>query len=151
MSGLKIALASDHRGFEAKSKAAEFLKSKNYQVVDCGACSAESSDYPDFMFPAAEKVAKGECKFAIGICYTGIGSAIAANKVKGVRAALVHNVTEAELSRAHNDANMLILGAGFLDSNLILSIIDKWINTPFEGGRHEQRVNKIKSYEQKHA
>lgn len=150
MSGLKIALAADHRGFEAKAKAAEFLKSKNFQVVDCGTCSSESSDYPDFMFPAAEKVAKGECRFAIGICYTGIGSAIAANKVKGIRAALVHNVTEAELSRAHNDANMLILGAGFLDTNSILSIIDKWINTPFEGGRHEQRVNKIKSYEQKH-
>lgn len=150
MSEIKVALACDHRGFEAKSKVADFLKQKGYQVSDCGAYNGESSDYPDFMFPAAEKVAKGECRFAIGICYTGIGSAIAANKVKGVRAALVHNVKEAELSRAHNDANMLILGSGFLDSSLVLSIIDKWLNTPFEGGRHEQRVSKIKSYEQKH-
>ncbi len=149
MSGIKIALACDHRGFEAKSNAAEFLKQKNYEVVDCGAFNVSSSDYPDFMFSAAEKVSQGECRFAVGICYTGIGSAIAANKVKGVRAALVHSVEEAQLSRAHNDANMLILGAGFLDSNSLLLIIDKWLNTPFEGGRHEQRVNKIKSYEQK--
>ena len=149
MSGLKIALACDHRGFELKSKVAEFLKQKDYQVVDCGSYNNNSSDYPDFMFPAAEKVAKGECRFAIGVCYTGIGSAIAANKVQGVRAALVHNMKEAELSRAHNDANMLILGSGFLDSNLMIPIIDKWLNTPFEGGRHEHRVNKIKFYEQK--
>lgn len=146
---VKVALACDHRGFEAKNKVAEFLKQKGYEVTDCGAFSGDSSDYPDFMFPAAEKVASGEAQFAIGICYTGIGSAIAANKVKGVRAALVHSVEEAGLSRAHNDANMLILGSGFLDANLVIPIIDKWLNTPFEGGRHEQRVNKIRTYEQK--
>ncbi len=87
---------------------------------------------------------------AIGICYTGIGSAIAANKVKGVRAALVHNIKEAELSRAHNDSNMLILGSGFMDHKELIPVIEKWLNTPFEGGRHEQRVNKIRQYEQKH-
>ena len=102
------------------------------------------------MFKAAEKVTSGKCDAAVGICYTGIGSAIAANKVKGVRAALVHSVKEAELSRAHNNSNMLILGSGFLDSKLIEPIIKTWLTTSFEGGRHERRVEKIKQYEEKH-
>ena len=146
----KIAFACDHRGFEIKAGILDYLEKKKYQVLDCGTDSPDSSDYPDFIFPAAEKVAKGECSAAIGVCYTGIGSAIAANKVKGVRAALVHTLKEAELCRAHNDANMLILGAGFMDHSAIIPVIEKWLNTPFEGGRHEQRVSKIKQYEQKH-
>lgn len=145
----RIAFACDHRGFEVKEKIIKLLKSRGYEVIDCGTNSTESVDYPDFIFKAAERVGKGSCERAIGVCYTGIGSAIAANKVKGVRAALVKSLKEAELTRAHNDSNMLVLGAGFLRKSAILSIIKKWLETPFEGGRHESRVNKIKAYEEK--
>lgn len=145
----KVALAADHRGFELKEKIAQFLKSKGYQIEDCGTYSTESTDYPSYMLKAAEMVKKGDCAKAIGICYTGIGSAIAANKVKGVRAALVKSIEEARLSRAHNDSNMLILGAGFLDPALPIPLVETWMNTAFEGGRHEQRVKQIKDYEQK--
>ena len=146
----KIAFACDHRGFPIKGKVIDFLTSKKYEVIDCGTNSEQPADYPDFIFAAAEKVEKGVCGRAIGACYTGIGSAIAANKVFGVRAALVNGVKEAELSRAHNDANMLILGAGFLNPEDLLKIIETWLTTPFEGGRHARRLNKIKDYEQKH-
>ena len=146
----KIAFACDHRGFETREKIFAFLNEKGYEVVDFGTDSSQSVDYPDFILKAAESVAKGTCEKAIGVCYTGIGSSIAANKVKGVRAALVHSVKEAELTRAHNDSNMLILGAGFLPEELLLPIIETWLVTPFEGGRHAERVNKIRHYEQKH-
>ncbi|MFA6601038.1 MAG: RpiB/LacA/LacB family sugar-phosphate isomerase [Candidatus Omnitrophota bacterium] len=147
---LKIAYACDHRGLGVKKQIIDILKSKGYDVCDCGTDSEASCDYADFMLKAAELVGRGECFRAVGVCYTGIGSAIAANKVRGVRAALVHCVEEARLSRAHNDSNMLILGAGFLDLKLIPEILDVWLQTAFEGGRHEQRVNKIKAYEQSH-
>ncbi len=147
---LKIALAGDHRGVEMKSRLIRFLEAKGYETVDCGPNSPESCDYPDYMFPAAEKVAQGDCFRAIGICHSGIGSSIAANKVKGVRAALCKSLEEAKLSRAHNDANMLILGAGFLDEKILETLVETWLNTPFEGGRHENRVNKIKAYEGSH-
>lgn len=146
----KIAIASDHRGVKMKQALTDYLKSKNFDVIDCGAFSEESCDYPDFIFEAAEKVAKKECHRAIGICYTGIGSAIAANKVCGVRAALCQNIEQARLSRGHNDSNMLILGAGFLPQDMLYPLVDTWLNTPFERGRHEVRVNKIRAYEQKH-
>ena len=110
----KIALACDHRGLELKNKIADLLKKKNFEIIDCGTCTDASCDYTDFIFPAAEKIASGECHRAIGICYTGIGSSIAANKVCGVRASLCHSVEEAKLTRAHNDSNMLILGAWFI-------------------------------------
>ncbi len=147
---LKVALAGDHRGVEMKSRLIRFLEAKGYETVDCGPNSLESCDYPDYMFPAAEKVAQGDCFRAIGICHSGIGSSIAANKVKGVRAALCKSIEEAKLSRAHNDANMLILGAGFLDEKILETLVETWLNTPFEGGRHENRVNKIKAYEGSH-
>jgi ribose 5-phosphate isomerase B len=147
----KIALACDHRGYDAKEKIAAFLKAKGYQVEDCGCYSTASADYPDFILKAADLVGQGKCAGAVGVCYTGIGSSIAANKVKGVRASLVKSTEEAKLTRAHNDSNMLILGSGFLDENLVLPIVETWLNTPFEGGRHADRVNKIKSYEQKHS
>ncbi|HOW59746.1 MAG TPA: ribose 5-phosphate isomerase B [Candidatus Omnitrophota bacterium] len=146
----KIAIASDHRGVKMKQALTDYLKSKNFDVIDCGAFSEESCDYPDFIFEAAEKVAKKECHRAIGICYTGIGSAIAANKVCGVRAALCQNIEQARLSRGHNDSNMLILGAGFLPQDMLYPLVDTWLNTPFERGRHEIRVNKIGNYEKKH-
>lgn len=126
------------------------LKQLDCHVIDCGTNSEESCDYPDFILAAAEMLAQRDCERAVGVCYTGIGSAIAANKVKGVRAALVHNVKEAELSRLHNDANMLILGSGFTEPALLADLLRIWLTTPFEGGRHERRVNKITTYEEKH-
>ena len=146
----KIAFACDHRGFILKEKILNHLKGRDFQVIDCGTDSDKSSDYPDFILAAAEKVGTGVCDRAVGVCYTGIGSAIAANKVPGVRAALVQSIKEAELSRAHNDSNMLILGAGFVNPEILLKILETWLATPFEGGRHARRVNKIKDYEQKH-
>ncbi len=146
----KIALACDHKGYPLKDSILHFLESQKYEVVDCGTHSEESTDYPDYVLKAAENVAQGVCAKAVGVCYTGIGSAIAANKVRGVRAALVHSVKEAELSRSHNDSNMLILGAGFLEISLLIPILQTWLSTPFDGGRHEKRVNKIKDYEQRH-
>ena len=146
----KIAIACDHRGVQMKNALIQYLKKKNFDVMDCGTYSEDSCDYPDFIIEAAEKVSKKECHRAIGICYTGIGSAIVANKVRGIRAALCYNIEQARLSRGHNDSNMLILGAGFLPQDVLFPLVDTWLNTPFERGRHEVRVNKIKSYEQKH-
>ncbi len=146
-----IALACDHRGFEMKEQIAVYLKKNGYNVEDCGCYSTAQADYPDHMLQAAELVKNGKCGKAIGICYTGIGSSIAANKVSGVRASLVKSTEEAKLTRAHNDSNMLILGSGFLDASLTIPIVETWLTTPFEGGRHAERVNKIKNYEQKHS
>lgn len=146
---LKVALASDHRGFEMKEKVIRFLKARHFRVLDCGTDSSESCDYPDYILKAAEAVHKRKVDRAIGICHSGIGSSIAANKVKGVRAALVQNVKQAALSRAHNDSNMLILGAGFVKPAQAKKIIHSWLNTPFEGGRHARRVRKITDYEKK--
>lgn len=146
---MRLALAADHRGFELKKKMAQFLREKRISTVDYGTDSAESCDYPDFILKAAEAVGRGRTGRAIGICYTGVGSAIAANKVKGVRAALVHTVKQAALSRAHNDSNMLILGAGFVRPALAKRIVETWLKTKFEGGRHARRVRKITSYEKR--
>jgi len=147
----KVSIASDHRGIEIKSEIAAYLKAKGIEVVDFGTNSPESCDYPDFMFPAAEALGKGECQRSVGICYTGIGSVIAANKVCGVRAALVEDVARAKLTRQHNDSNMLILASGFHSNIELMDIVKAWFDTEFEGGRHEQRVGKIKSYESKNA
>jgi ribose 5-phosphate isomerase B len=145
----KISIASDHRGVGIKKEMTDYLKKRGFEVLDCGAFSEASCDYPDFIFPAAEALAKGECQRAVGICYTGIGSVIAANKVKGVRAALVEDVPRARLTRQHNDSNMLILASGFHSGKELIEILAAWLDTEFEGGRHEHRVNKIKSYESK--
>ena len=146
----KIAFGCDHRGFESRKEIFKLLKDRGLEVIDCGTNGPESVDYPDFIFKAAEAVGKGQSPRAIGVCYTGIGSAIAANKVRGVRAALVKSVEEAKLARAHNDSNMLILGAGFLAPGTLIPIIETWLNTPFDGGRHANRVNKIRDYEKQH-
>ena len=145
----KIALASDHRGFKLKEVLARFLKAKRNPVTDFGTHSEEPCDYPDFILKAAEAVGKGRAERAIAVCHSGIGSAIAANKVKGVRAALVQNVEQAKLSRAHNDSNMLVLGSGFVTKTAAKKIVAAWLKTKFEGGRHLRRIKKIASYEQK--
>lgn len=145
----KIAMGNDHRGYLMKKELIPFLQQKGYEIIDCGTNSEESADYPDFILEAAEKVSRGLCQWGIGICHSGIGSSIIANKVAGVRAALCQSVEEARLSRLHNDANMLILGAGFVKPEIIFDLVSTWLTTPFEGGRHERRVDKIKNYERK--
>lgn len=143
----KIALAADHRGFPLKEKLADFLKERCFRVMDFGTHSEASCDYPDFILKAAEAVRLKKADRAIAVCRSGIGSAIAANKVKGVRAALVQNVEQAKLSRAHNDSNMLVLGSGFVKSATAKKIVEAWLNTEFERGRHARRINKISRYE----
>ena len=136
-----IALAADHRGFELKEKIKSFLKSKRIRVIDYGTHSEESCDYPDYILRAAEAVKKGKAERAFGICHSGIGSTIAANKVPGVRAALCQNAEQAQLSRQHNDANMLILGSHYVPPEALIHLVETWLTTPFEGGRHDRRVD----------
>lgn len=146
----KIAFACDHRGVKFRPQILDYLKKNGYEVSDFGTFSEDPVDYPDYIFQAAEAVSKGTCPYGIAVCHSGIGSTIAANKVPGVRAAPAQSVEEAELSRGHNDANMLILGSGFLKPERLIPVVKTWLNTPFEGGRHGRRVNKIKDYERKH-
>ncbi|MGB9840814.1 ribose 5-phosphate isomerase B [Thermovenabulum sp.] len=145
---MKIAVASDHGGYELKEKVVEFLKEKGYDFQDFGTFSKESVDYPDMALIVAEKVAKGEFERGILICGTGIGISIAANKVKGIRAALCNDVYSARMSRLHNDANILAMGGRVIGPGLALLIVEEWLKTPFEGGRHKVRVDKITKYEQ---
>ena len=145
---MKIAVASDHGGYELKEKGVEFLKEKGYDFQDFGTFSKESVDYPDMALIVAEKVAKGEFERGILICGTGIGISIAANKVKGIRAALCNDVYSARMSRLHNDANILAMGGRVIGPGLALLIVEEWLKTPFEGGRHKVRVDKITNYEQ---
>lgn len=150
MSQQKIAIASDHRGVQLKKILVEELIKKGFTVKDFGPQSEDSVDYPDFAVKASESVAKGEADRGIVICNSGIGMSISANKVKGIRAALCHDVESAKASRQHNDANVLALGASVISSDLAKKIVSTWLATPFEAGRHEKRVGKISSYEQKH-
>lgn len=145
----RIALGADHRGFPLKEEIVRFLEKKGFTILDFGTNSEESCDYTDFVLKAAEAVKQRKAERAIAVCYTGIGSAIAANKVKGIRAALVQNVKQAGLSRAHNDSNVLVLGAGFVKPAEALKIVETWLNAEFEGGRHARRVAKISRYEKR--
>ena len=147
---MKIAIGADHRGFSLKEVLKEFLKEKGYEVIDFGTHSEESFDYPDAAIPVGEAVASGEADRGILICMTGIGMSIAANKVKGVRAALVTGLEFAELSRRHNDANVICLQGGYVDPEDAKKFVEVFLTTEFEGGRHERRVNKIKEYESTH-
>jgi ribose 5-phosphate isomerase B len=144
---MKIALGADHRGVELKEKVKKYLKEKGHAVLDLGTNSKESVDYPDFGFKVSESVAQGENDRGILFCWSGIGMCIAANKVKGIRAALCLNPTMAELSRQHNDANILCLSTRFTPEDGALKIIDVWLSTEFEEGRHKRRVDKINRYE----
>ncbi|MCK4352314.1 ribose 5-phosphate isomerase B [candidate division WOR-3 bacterium] len=146
---MKIAIGSDHRGVELKSKLNKFLTSKKIEVKDFGTKGKKSCDYPDFGFKVAEEVAKGNFDFGLLICNTGLGMSITANKVKGVRAALCINEKLAEYARRHNDANILVLSAEFVNEELGKKIIETWLKANFEGNRHKRRVDKITSYESK--
>lgn len=143
-----IALACDHGGYALKEQVKAHLKELGHPVKDFGTDSLDSCDYPDFAAQAAKAVAAGTCEKGIVICTTGIGVSIVANKVPGIRCALCGNLFAAEMTRRHNDTNMLALGAGTTGSNLALAIVDKWLTTEFEGGRHQRRVDKITAVEQ---
>lgn len=140
-----LALASDHAGFEFKQKAGKLLEELGVPYKDFGTNSPEATDYPDWAHRASEAVSKGECDRGILICGTGIGMSIAANKHKGVRAAACESATAARLSRLHNNANILTLGERLVGWECVVDIIKTFLTTPFEGGRHERRVNKIHS------
>jgi ribose 5-phosphate isomerase B len=144
---MKIAIASDHAGFQMK----EYLKNclDRHEVVDFGVKSDESADYPIVSIKSAEAVADGSCDMGIIICGTGIGSSIAANKVKGIRAALCNCPDFARLSREHNNANILVLPGRFISNYLAANIVDIWLNTEFASGRHLNRINMIKKYEER--
>ena len=144
---MKISIGSDHGGFALKEKVREHLESLGHEVLDCGCFSTESCDYPDFGQAAAAAVAAGTCERGIVICTTGIGISIAANKVKGIRCALCTDPLMAEMTRRHNDANMLALGAGIVGPNLAERIVETFLTTDFEGGRHARRVALISEME----
>ncbi|SNR83567.1 ribose 5-phosphate isomerase B [Desulfurobacterium atlanticum] len=148
---MKIALASDHGGYRLKETIKKFLEEENIEYIDFGTNSEESVDYPDFALKAAESIVKEETDRGIFICGTGIGISIAANKVPGIRAALCYNIFAAEMSRRHNNANVLALGGRVIGDELAKAIVKKWLETPFDGGRHERRINKISEIERKFA
>ena len=147
MAVMRITLGADHAGFELKEKLKRYLQGQGLQVEDRGTNSTVSVDYPDFARAVGEDVAAGRADFGILTCGSGVGMAIAANKVPGVRAANVTSEGEAQLSREHNNANVLALGARLLDDAQAMSIVDKWLHTAFAGGRHERRVEKIAQIE----
>ncbi|ARI76069.1 ribose 5-phosphate isomerase B [Halobacillus mangrovi] len=146
---MKVILASDHGGVNLRREVADVLTDLQVEFEDIG-CNCESSvDYPDYAIPAAERVASGEFDKAILICGTGIGMSISANKVKGIRAALVHDLFTAKVTREHNDSNVLCMGERVIGPGLAKEIARTWVSTDFEAGRHERRVSKIAEYENK--
>lgn len=138
-----IAVASDHGGFELKNRVREHLKERGIKVVDLGTDSEESVDYPVYGKACAEAVASGKADLGVVCCGTGIGISIAANKVKGIRCGLCTSVKMAELTKKHNNANMIALGGRTTDPDLALQIVDRWLDTDFEGGRHQRRVDML--------
>lgn len=144
---MKIALGSDHAGFELKRKVAPILASAGHEVVDVGTDSEESTDYPKYASAAAQMVAAGDAERAVLVCGSGVGVSIVANKVDGVRAVNAHDPDEAEMSRRHNDANVLALAGRRLEEDDAAAIVERFLATDFEGGRHERRVDQIAQVE----
>lgn len=144
---MKIAIGTDHRGFALKEQIKAAFSLDNLEFIDFGAQNRDPCDYPDFAIPVAQAVAQGEADKGILVCSTGNGMAIAANKVKGVRAAIAMTPDMARYSRLHNDANILVLPADYIDLQLVPKIVKVWLETGFEGGRHQRRVDKITKYE----
>jgi len=140
---MKIAIASDHAGYDMKEQIKNYLLEKKFDIIDLGTNSNVSVDYPDYAKKLGEKVTKGEVDFGIGICGTGIGMSIAVNKVKGIRGALCLYPLMAEYARKHNDANVLVLAGRLMGIDLAIWTVDKFLSTDFEGGRHKRRVDKI--------
>ena len=145
---MMISIAADHGGFALKEHIKAYLTAKGYDVKDCGTYTADSCDYPDFAAVAAKAVASGECEKGIVLCTTGIGVSIAANKVKGIRCALLSDVMSARLTREHNDTNMMAIGAGVVGEMLALEILDTWLETEFSHNeRHQRRIDKVMALE----
>lgn len=144
---MRIALANDHRGYEAKLHVKNYLSAAGHEVVDFGCDGAASCDYPEYGLPGALAVSEGKCDRGIFFCGTGIGMSMTANKVKGIRAALCHDELTAEMSRRHNNANVLCMPADLLGDELIRRVVDVWLRTEYEGGRHDRRLQKIAEYE----
>jgi ribose 5-phosphate isomerase B len=146
---MKIAIGADHAGFRLKERLRNRLAERGHEVVDSGTSSEESADYPDFAEKVAGQVARGEADRGILVCSTGVGMSIAANKVRGIRAALAVNPEEVALVRSHNDANVLALGARYTAEPEAEAMVDVFLSTPFEGGRHARRIGKIAGIENK--
>jgi len=142
-----ILIASDHAGFALKEKLKPFLERKGLKVRDLGAYSDQRCDYPQFAASLAKEISREKFKRGVLICKSGIGDSIVANRFPGVRAALCCNLKAARLSREHNDSNVLVLGSAFVSQNLAKRIIDVWLNSEFQGGRHQRRLNQIKRIE----
>ena len=145
---MRIALGSDHAGYGLKEKLKSYLVGRGYSVDDCGTNSTDSCDYPDFAHAVATRVADHAAERGILVCGSGIGMAISANKTPGVRAANITSEVEAQLSREHNDLNVLALGARLLGEEQARKIVDIWLATPFAGGRHQRRVDKMSELDQ---
>ena len=143
----KIAFACDHGGYELKATILNWLKENGYEVVDFGCDSTASVDYPDYALPASQAVAKGECDLGILVCGTGIGMSIAANKMKGIRAAVVSDYFSAKFTRLHNNTNILCLGGRVVGVGLGLELVDVFVDTEYEGGRHQTRLDMIADIE----
>ena len=144
---MKISIGSDHAGYAYKQRIAEHLREKGHEVLDCGTHSPESTDYPLWIIPTAEAVAKGEAEFGIVVGGSGNGEAIAANKVKGVRCGLAWCNQTAEFTRLHNDANVLSIGQRMTSIEIALDCVDIFLSTKFEGGRHQGRIDEMTRYE----
>ena len=145
---MKISVGCDHGALALKNLVVEHLQGKGYEVVDFGTYTLDSCDYPDFAAKAAQAVANGECERGIVLCTTGIGVSIAANKVKGVRCALLSDLMTARMTREHNDTNMMAIGAGVVGEMLALQIVDTWLETPFSHNeRHQRRIDKVMALE----
>jgi ribose 5-phosphate isomerase B len=144
---MKIALSADHRGFAGIKQLAEKLRREGHEAELLGDCGVTQADYPERAYLVGQAVATGKCDVGVLICGTGIGMSIAANKIKGVRAAVVHDELTAQLSRSHNNANVLCLSADLLGQRLIEKIVEVWLATEFEGGRHARRIRKITAIE----
>ncbi len=147
---MKIFIGADHRGFDLKKKVNAYLKSKGFEVVDCGVSTeGVECDYPQISFDVATQVVKNPGSRGILLCMTGIGHSICANKIPGALAALVYNQEAAALCRQHNNSNILVLGSKFVDEKTMIEIIDIWLTTAFEGGRHQRRVDAIHAIEKR--
>ncbi len=147
---MKIALACDHGGLNLKREIIKYLNQNGYEYEDFGTDGFDSCDYPDFALPAAEAVAQGKCDKGIVVCSSGIGVSIVANKVPGIRCAHCHDSYCAKYTRLHNDANMLAMGEKVLGTGYALEIVEIFLTTEFEGGRHQKRIDKITAIEQKY-
>ena len=145
---MKIAIACDHGALDLKNALIAYLESKNYEVVNFGTDTLDSCDYPDYCGAAAKAVADGRCDRGIVLCTTGIGASIAANKIRGIRCALLSDLMSARLTREHNDTNVMALGAGIVGKLLAFEIVDTWLETEFSGGeRHARRIDKVLALE----